>query len=584
MMSNHKGPWVFVGKRFEKKEDYLFEKHMHLHGLPHIGNIAKIVAITVIPFLFFMNKAFNIDDPVFIWPAQHILESPLDPMGLVVNWFGTAEPMYEFHHNPWLVNYYLALFGAVFGFGEVAMHGAMLLVSLAFTLGVYQFSLPLTRWPTTAVFLVWTTPVVLVSAHTVMSDMPMLAAYVWALCFWQRGMEGKNWNLWICALLICVSGFSKYFGFTGVPLMLAAGLLYKRRLGAWMLPFLTPIVALFLYRMVSQNLYAVDAMGAAASFAGTLTEESEAIGFLYRLCYGFTFAGACVGTACIAALPFLKKQHWAGLLVMLVALGFFFSQNWLADMASIPAENHMWILVQCVLAGTLAFVLLFLLPSLWKMAPNGETAILVLLLGGAWVFSTFVNWSVNGRTILPMAIPAVLLVMRYCEAQKAASMLRPTFLAVMLLSACLSLLVLMASNAFSNSQREAADIIKANFEKYPGKVYFQGHWGFQYYMEEHGFTCLDLENHKLQQGDLMIVPTGLSGVFKTEDSVKLMGSMQVATLPMLATMERGVGAGFHWHGMGPLPYAFGFVPPQVYSFWHVGEPEGLGYEFLRKIL
>jgi len=44
------------------------------------------VAITAAALAPFLNKAFHIDDPLFIWMAQQIAKHPFDHYGFYVNW------------------------------------------------------------------------------------------------------------------------------------------------------------------------------------------------------------------------------------------------------------------------------------------------------------------------------------------------------------------------------------------------------------------------------------------------------------------------------------------------------------------
>ncbi len=54
-------------------------------------------AVLLLPFL---NRAYNIDDPMFVWMAQHIAESPLDFFGSYVDKGNERVPMYEWNQNP----------------------------------------------------------------------------------------------------------------------------------------------------------------------------------------------------------------------------------------------------------------------------------------------------------------------------------------------------------------------------------------------------------------------------------------------------------------------------------------------------
>ena len=67
-----------------------------------------IVAVTaaLVPFL---NKAFHIDDSLFLWMAQQVSQHSTDPYGFSVNWYVSAKPMFSIMQNPPLNAYYIAL-------------------------------------------------------------------------------------------------------------------------------------------------------------------------------------------------------------------------------------------------------------------------------------------------------------------------------------------------------------------------------------------------------------------------------------------------------------------------------------------
>src|SRR6266550_1640238 len=67
--------------------------------------IAAVIA-ALVPFL---NKAFHIDDPLFLWMAQQVSQHPADPYGFSVNWYLSAKPMFSIMQNPPLNAYYIAL-------------------------------------------------------------------------------------------------------------------------------------------------------------------------------------------------------------------------------------------------------------------------------------------------------------------------------------------------------------------------------------------------------------------------------------------------------------------------------------------
>src|ERR1051326_8601327 len=66
---------------------------------------AGLVFVCLVPFV---NKAFHIDDPLFLWTAQQIRHAAGDFYGFRLNWFGLEMPMTDATANPPLMGYFLA--------------------------------------------------------------------------------------------------------------------------------------------------------------------------------------------------------------------------------------------------------------------------------------------------------------------------------------------------------------------------------------------------------------------------------------------------------------------------------------------
>src|SRR6185437_11350990 len=188
--------------------------------------LALAAALILLPFL---GKPFNIDDPLFVWAAQQIHSHPFDPYGFHVNWYGFDMPFSQVTKNPPLASYYLAIFGGIFGWSEIALHSAMILPAIAAILGAYRLASRFCKRPLLAGFLTLLTPVFLVSANTVMCDVLMLAFWVWALVFWIEGTERKRLGYFVlAAFLIALAALTKYFGVCLIPLVAAWSIARKR--------------------------------------------------------------------------------------------------------------------------------------------------------------------------------------------------------------------------------------------------------------------------------------------------------------------------------------------------------------------
>src|SRR5829696_2968209 len=99
--------------------------------------LPALCALCVAALLPFLNKAYHIDDPLFLWTAQQIMQNPLDFYGFQVNWQGFDEPMWAEMKNPPGVAYYMALVGSVAGFAEWVMHLAFIPFATAVVAGTY---------------------------------------------------------------------------------------------------------------------------------------------------------------------------------------------------------------------------------------------------------------------------------------------------------------------------------------------------------------------------------------------------------------------------------------------------------------
>jgi hypothetical protein len=214
----------------------------------------------------------------------------------------------------------------------------------------------------------------------------------------------------------------------------------------------------------------------------------------------------------------------------------------------------------CVLSGLIVLTLAVLD---WTRHKNAESLLLLL-----WVFGTFafsvLNWTINGRSILPMVPAVAILLLRRIET---VGEFKPLPFAWFLGgAAALSLLVARAEYQLANSARAAAVEIKNKFGQTAATtIWFQGHWGFQYYAEANGLLAFDSTHPPSHPGDLIVLPfnnTNLVAIPK--ESVERVTAIEVPASRWVATMSRPLGAGFYMDILGPLPFAFGAVPPEKY--------------------
>src|SRR5262245_44528998 len=220
------------------------------------GWLLLLAALTVAVLLPFLNKAYAIDDPLFLWMAQQILRHPLDPYGGTVFWASVAQPMWVAMQNPPLCSYYIAGIAFFAGLGEVVQHLAFLAPAIAAILGTAALAKRWCRQPIMAGLLTLFTPVFLVSATHVMCDVMLLAFWTWAIHFWVSGLERNTvFSLVLSVLFISAAALTKYFGVSLIPLLLTYTLWQQRRFSFAVLWLILPLLVIVVFELTTKAKY-----------------------------------------------------------------------------------------------------------------------------------------------------------------------------------------------------------------------------------------------------------------------------------------------------------------------------------------
>ena len=510
-----------------------------------------VAGATVACLLPFANKALHIDDHRYVQMAQQIQRDPLDFYGFEVNLGGSAQPEVAVANNPPGVAFYLALAALVTGWSERGLHLALLLPALAATLGTWALGRGLCRDPVLAGLLCLSCPVFLVSATTVMADVSMTALFCWSLWFWRRGLvQGRRSSLWLGAVLAALCALTKYFGIALLPLLAAYSLYRERRLGSWLGVLLLPLAALVVFELYTAHAYGVSPILRAAGYSvSTRTGET---GGLERVLVAIVFVGGALFSLLFFA-PLAFSRRWlagigglaAGLLVIALAHG---------RLAGVALSLQDANLVVHVAIFALAGVALFALLAAELYRDRSPDALLLVLWAlGAFAFATVVNYTTNGRTLLALAPPVALLLVRRLDGRvpPLSRVLRYAPLAPAL---ALALAVAWGDAALAGASRTAARRIGAAHASGPGTLWFDGGWGFQHYMAEAGGRAVDVRRHVLRPGDRLASSGNWKLRLRTSPRAASVLETFEIPLPAFTTMLEASGTGFYAIQWGPLPF------------------------------
>ena len=522
--------------------------------------------ITFAVLLPFLAKPFNIDDPLFIWVGHQVQAHPFNPFGFNVAWDITELPMWKITENPPLAGYFIALSAAIFGWSEVALHFAFILPAIAVILGTHRLAARLGANPLLAALTTLFAPVFLVSATTVMCDVSMLAFWIWAIVFWVEGQDNSR-KLALAGLLIALAEMTKYFGVCLVPLLAAYSLANRRPLRQWAQFLLLPLVILCAYQYVTASAYGYSLLYRAMDYA---TFSKSVIGFskIQNALIALAFVGGGMATAVFLA-PQCWRKHGIKILVaalFLVAGILFFDDALWNRYNSLHGLTQTFVKLQMIFWATGGSLLLILALVEIRRCRDANSLLLFFWIAGTFYFAACCNWTVNARSILPMTPAVAILVSRQLQAKHSAAQ---NFWSVgivtsLIVGGVLTMLVARADFSTACAVRQCAQTISVRYGGNSTPLWFQGHWGFQFYLAQAGGVPLDFKRSILKPGDLLAIPVGNTSIQLPDQNQAAL--IEVVTIPnpeLLTTWNLNAGGGFYAAGYGPLPFAFGKVSPEI---------------------
>jgi len=253
-------------------------------------------------------------------------------------------------------------------------------------------------------------------------------------------------------------------------------------------------------------------------------------------------------------------------LVVSALVLFFFPPVHLMDVAVMP-DNVRTIAIELAIFSVIGAAMLIACASdLWRRR-DAESLLLFLWVVGTFIFAAFLNWTVNARSVLPMAPAIIIVFMRRLD-----SRLKPEPIGFesrvtwpLVGAAAVSLIVAFADLGLANAGRTGAYVIHEKTKQELGAIWFEGHWGFQFYMEDLGAKPLDVTSGEIYGGDFLVMPNNSPNVDRVPTGTSLKSVVTVGSTSWISTMNRIVGAGFYASDWGPLPFSVGSADPERYG-------------------
>ena len=520
---------------------------------------ALLLGLQLLLLVPFFDRPLHIDDALWLQIARHVQVDPWQPLDFIYNWTGVPGSVHGEMKNPPGVAYYLAWLASWSGESVRAMHAGMSLFAIVASQSVYSLARRVTQAPLYAAALFAVCPAFWVSATSLMVDVPMVAFMLLALLGLVRAGEAtassRNAVAGVVAscgggLAAAASILSKYFAVSILPLF-AAHLYFAREDSplAWRKApvFVLPIAAFAIWWWAG-DAHVLGAVGYRA------TERASFLSWFAT--HGLStasFSGALLAFPVVAWAGALADPAQRGQAAICAALGL------LASIAfhvfyGFPFQiaNDALLILSVAGGAVLGMDVLAGARSLWAGEASPLRRTLLLWLGGGLCFAIVFNWTVNARTILLFAAPAVLVFGWRSEGKPA---LRTAALGV---SALAGLGVGLADAEFASFGPAEVARTQRDFAG-AARVRFIGHWGFQHYMEEAGYAHVDIARPDARPGDVVVIPQTHRIASVPTGGLPPFVSTSVAERPRrlpVAVMDEASGAGLHGSFLGPLPFAF----------------------------
>ena len=535
--------------------------------------LGAVLALGLGPFL---NKAVHTDDALFVWSAEWIQRHPADFYGFQVNWWYSAIPMWVANYNPPLLSYLLAGAAALFGWNGPVLHLACLAIAILAAWGIYALARMWCHRPLLATLIAILTPAFLVSGSTLMCDVAMLGFWIWALVLWERALTSKTRGGWLfigAGVLGGLAVLTKYSAITLLPLLPLLAILRTRRAGWWCWGFTVSLFLLAGYELITARWYGRGLFSAAVQYAHG-THINFPGGWKASGIIALAFIGGSLLPLMFFAPWLWRRSIWLaggvigfGGWVVLLRLG----NNVVLNSGSPDLLRNRVFLVQAAgLATSASLFFLLVAAECWRRRDR-ETLFLGLWIAIVVYFATVLNWTVNVRSFLPLVPAAAILLVRRLDALPVSLAAEGRYGWPLAPAAAISLSLVMADCRLAGSGRAAAEQIALKYKSAGHQLWFEGHGGFQYYLEKLGGQAIDVERSRLVPGDIVVVPWIGSRVALPAGSVGWVEGMAFkpsAWMNLMGTVKNEA-AGFYGANFGPVPFVIGGLPQQEYMVLRV---------------
>ena len=463
-----------------------------------------ILAATIAPLLLFIQKPFHIDDSAFLEVAENILQHPLDPyhgaVALVDNDYhvfrtNNIKPnTFESMSHPPLVPYVMAAVIKSYGkVSEIPLHVVFMIFPIAAAFASLSLAERFTKIPYVAVLFFVVSPIFVVNAQNLMTDVPTIAFVLSSIAAFIQGIDKQRRSLIIVAgLLAGLASLTRYVGLLTIPILFAYSLLNNKGSKPAFIASLCAFAVFSVWLVQNFSIYGTAHLTASYSFYKYFYATHQKTNLVKTVCDFSALGGLSllfvffVAVMRIAKFKIVVLSSLAGALILLTFL----------------KMQTGYLVGYTVLS--LAFLYLFLSSGLFLIAESihyglqslkgkvisirtEDVLFLFIWLSVSLLAALFFLPFGTARYVLPSLLPTVLILCMKIDLEMLkgkARLLKLCLVGTFVMSLVISFADFEYALTYKTFARNVREIYRTE------RLWFIGEWGFRYYMKEIGANYL----------------------------------------------------------------------------------------------
>jgi 4-amino-4-deoxy-L-arabinose transferase-like glycosyltransferase len=553
-------------------------------------SLAWILAATIAPLLLFIHKPFHIDDSAFLEVAENILKHPFDPyhgaIALVDNDYhvfrtnGIEPNTFESMSHPPLVSYVMAVVIKLFGrVSEIPLHAVFMIFPIAAAIAAFSLAERFTKVPRTAALFLVASPIFIVNAQNLMTDVPMLAFTLGSIAFFVHGVDKQRISFLIAAgVLAGLAALTRYVGPLTIPIFFAYALLNEKGSKPALISTLCAFAVFAIWLVQNFAVYGTAHLTASYSFYKFFYAQHQKTNLVKSVC-DFSALGG-LSLLCAIFIASLRKKNstisiFSALAASLILL-------WLLKTRSAYLVGYTTLMLYtlCLFLSAGLYLIAEALDGVIQNTkrkktgsePTEDILFLFIWFSLSLLSALFMLPFGTARYMLPSLFPLLLILFAGMdlETQKTKSVwLNLCIVGTFIGSIVISFADFEYALTYKTFARNAREIYRTE------RLWFIGEWGFRYYMKEVGANYLLSNDLSPSTGDVIIKPE-IAGLHEMHPSVadrcSKFDPYIVKTPDPIRIMNPIAKAGFYAHGYGLLPFSISTAPLEEFEVCRIKGP------------